>query len=197
MMLTGTINGSPATLDTTVKDGVVEGVIDEGGYRYLLAGQEIAGEIDGVLSDLVTGGQLPLTARMDETTFVIVSPVQARFDSVAATPSEPADSQSGPAVDERLVGTWLFSESMGGFGVLQDRLSLHPDGTYTVATKMSGDVEEQVSHGRWRGDGQVLHNDDGFGFQPFARYQVDGPTMLMEYLASNGERRIWKRAGYA
>ena len=84
MRFVGAISATPATLELSTADGVVQGVIDVGGYRYSIAGQHTAGQIEGVLTDTFTGEQLPAAASIDESTGTIVAPPQARFDLALA-----------------------------------------------------------------------------------------------------------------
>mgnify|MGYP001823503057 CR=1 FL=1 len=107
------------------------------------------------------------------------------------------------ARDQRLVGAWVYSESYssGEFGFAsQWKMQINPDGSYLYgdARVMGGDGGSSIDSGRggvtpgqWRTQDGVIHINEGYGWQPFARYYVEGYSMMLTF--GDGSRQVWKR----
>ncbi|HEY8509508.1 MAG TPA: hypothetical protein VIL32_14180, partial [Steroidobacteraceae bacterium] len=106
-----------------------------------------------------------------------------------------------------LVGSWVRRESYtsGDFSMVNERrVTLFPDGTFSfgpgrvvgggdAGTFDTGSGGESGSGGHWRTSGQILYAKEqgGMGWEPYARYYVEGNKLLLTF--ANGERELWHR----
>ena len=105
--------------------------------------------------------------------------------------------------DQSLVGAWTYSESYnsGGFGFAsQWKMQINSDGSYLYgdARIMGGDGgisidsgRGDVTRGQWRTQNGVIHINEGYSWQPYARYYVEGYSMMLTF--GDGSRQVWKR----
>jgi len=105
--------------------------------------------------------------------------------------------------DQNIVGAWIYSESYnsGGFGFAsQWKMQINPDGSYLYgdARIMGGDGGSSidsgggdVTRGQWRTQNGVIHINEGYSWQPYARYHVEGYSMMLTF--GDGSRQVWKR----
>ena len=89
----------------------------------------------------------------------------------------------------------------GGFSLAtQEFFDVRPDGTFTVATGDMvgggglGAVESRGGEsmsGRWKTEGGVVFVGESGRWQPFARYYVEGSSMMFTF--QDGTRQVWYR----
>jgi hypothetical protein len=132
-------------------------------------------------------------------------PEAAGAPGAASGAEASARAMPGGALDPVLMGTWSQSTSYvsGDFsGVSQTVLTLAPDGrvidggSRTVAGGNAGSVDSGAGGGGgligyWSTQGQVLYLNEGAGWQPVARYYVEGNSCMLT--RADGRREVWAR----
>lgn len=107
--------------------------------------------------------------------------------------------------DQRLVGIWSRSESYnsGDFGfATQESMQVLADGTYLVGdsrvigggpgiTGDTGNSNGVSARGQWKTQGNIIYISEGAGWQPFARYYVEGYKMMLTF--GDGTKQVWSR----
>ena len=103
-------------------------------------------------------------------------------------------------LDQRLAGLWRYTESYvsGSFsGAAQWKMQINADGTYLYGDGQFSGGGAQVSPvrveamamlvvGKWKTEGKVIYVDEGYGWQPYARYYVEGYDLMFTF--ENGKR---------
>src|SRR3546814_3660769 len=142
-MYRGDIAGTPATLQLTEAGGALHGVIDAGGYRYLLQVRAAGTTASGTFQDPQAGGtgeaSLALAGDVIEVAVVFAAAAPAREIGLsftrdgASVVTEPAPAPGDAEHDPRLVGTWTRNDTpRRGDAPLVTQLVLivNPDGTF-------------------------------------------------------------------
>jgi hypothetical protein len=105
--------------------------------------------------------------------------------------------------DPGLIGSWLYSESYtsGGYGFAsQWRLIINADGTYLYGdAKVAGGGSgiggasggSGYTRGQWGTRNMTIYINEGYGWQPYAGYYLEGASMLMKF--ADGSKQVWKR----
>jgi hypothetical protein len=205
----------------TVEDqsGTLSGKIDAGGYLYLLNGTLSEGIWSGQLQDPQTQGQMQFQATltgphlnllvtyMDPATlqqgsfqlqFIRGDPAASVQDNTA-TSGETSDVER----DQRLVGVWSYTDSYtsGEFSFAsQFKMQVNPDGSYLYGDGrvvgggpgVGGDSGGgDVTRGQWKTQNQTIYINEGFGWQPYAGYYIEGASLMLKF--GDGSRQVWKR----
>lgn len=198
----GTIQGTPATLTVKRTGERITGTIDAQGYRYTLDGQVTGTRATGTLTDPSAGGSMPFEATAsggDVKLVVTAQGTRLEMDFKKPTsggaggggsPAPATKPGGGEQRDSRLVGSWSYTEQLGdvqtGTALIVWRLAVRADGTFTY-----GNDRSQTS-GHWRTRGNTVEvSDDQIAWEPYARFTVDGGTML--FTLANGSKQLWKR----
>lgn len=218
----GDIEGTPAVLTLERDGARLRGEIDASGYRYELDGDVDALRSKGRLVDPQTRGVMAYQGSLEGDDLQLSleangARLELRFTRRAAastgagsaggsgsTPDATAMPSDRAQRDARLVGHWLHTDSYtsGEFSfATQLRLILRSDGSYLygdskVAGGGAGISAESgggdMTRGRWRTADSVVQVDEGFGWQPYARYYVEGDSMLLTF--GDGTKQVWKRS---
>ena len=105
--------------------------------------------------------------------------------------------------DPALAGAWSRTDTLSsGDASLSTRMSLviQGDGTYTQTAGDSvggGDGwsaesrGDDVVRGRWKTENGVVFVDPGTGWEPYARYYVEGGRLMFTF--ESGDKEIWYR----
>jgi len=215
---TGDFNGQPARATLAVEQDAVSGTLDVGGYVYRIEGQRQGAGAKGKMIDQ-DGRATQLTLQPsanDQLTMLVeaIPGVPAASVQVHLTRGETG---SGPAaggaqaaqgeLDPALIGRWVQRDSYtsGDFSMVNEkRVTLFPDGTYRFGPGRvigggdagsfdSGAGGASGDGGRWRTQGQILYamEHGSMGWEPYARYYVEGNKLLLTF--GNGQREIWYR----
>jgi hypothetical protein len=208
----GDINGTSATLNLNQEGPSISGQIDASGYIYNLSGKSENQQFLGELFDPQTQGKMSGTGTIqdDEVSLVIKDPTSGQSFTLNFSKTNPGgiSSQSnnqaaGVERDPNLIGNWIYSDSYtsGDFGfTTQYRLIVNPDGTYLYGdAKMAGGgpgvggISEGGGYtkGQWKTQNKIIHINEGYGWQPYAKYYVEGNSMMMTF--SDGSKQVWKR----
>ena len=207
----GDIKGTSATLILTQDGSSVTGKIDASGYFYNISGTSTDSQFLGELIDPQTQGKMSCSGTMqkDQVSLVIKDPTSGQSFTLNFSKTNPGiSSQSnnqaaGVERDSNLIGNWLYSDSYtnGDFSfTTQYRLIVNPDGTYLYGdAKMAGGgpgvsgISEGGGYtkGQWKTQNKIIHINEGYGWQPYAKYYVEGNSMMMTF--SDGSKQVWKR----
>jgi hypothetical protein len=219
----GSLNGTPTTMQLEENGGQISGSIDAGGYRYQVSGTSNVNAFEGQLFDPQTQGTLQCRGSLNgnQAQLVIVNTDQftaqqqeVRLDFTRGTGggataggAPGAGGSAGVAGYERdpsLIGNWLYSESYtsGDYGFAsQWRLIINADGSYLYGdAKVAGGgpgIGGQTgggdyTRGQWGTRNGTIYINEGYGWQPYAGYYVEGTSMLMKF--ANGSKQVWKRS---
>ena len=215
----GSIQGTPAQLTVEGQSGILSGKIDAGGYIYLLSGTNEGGVWSGQLQDPQTQGQMQFQATLTEPTLnVLVTYMDpatfqqgsfqlqfTRGDATATVQNNTATSAetSDEERDQRLVGVWSYTDSYtsGEFSFAsQFKMQVNPDGSYLYGDGrvvgggpgVGGDSGGgDVTRGQWKTQNQTIYINEGFGWQPYAGYYIEGASLMLKF--ADGSRQVWKR----
>jgi len=207
----GDIAGTPATLQLTQAGDALRGVVDAGGYRYLLEVRAAGATASGTLQDPQAGGtgeaSLALSGDVVEVAVVFPAATAAREIRFSFTrdgaPVVAPPTAVGDERDPRLTGTWTRNDTLrSGDATLVTRLVLviNPDGTFvrrageTVGGGAGWGVSDGASEGTsgsWKTVGDIIHVGDGHGWQPYARYHIEQGTLMLTL--ADGSRELWHR----
>ena len=210
---TGNINGTASTLSIQQNGDQITGQINAAGYLYNLSGNVSGNQSQGQLVDPQTLGVMNYQAVLQGNVLTLNlnangSQLQLQFTkgNAQSRPSVQANNQpkTNPAqLDQRIVGNWLYTDSYssGEFSFAsQYRLIVNPDGTYLYGdAKVAGGGPgvsgssggSGMTRGHWKTEGDIIYIDEGVGWQPYARYYVEGNSMMMTF--GDGSKQIWKR----
>jgi hypothetical protein len=213
----GDVAGTTASLKLAEEGSDLSGTIDADGYVYRLRAKASGTTASGVFEDPQTGGQgqLGLERIASGVAVSITVPgapqaLRLEFHENGGGGPGPAGAGGGTATaggggqhDPVLVGTWTRNETMssGDFSMVTKHwMVIRADGTYAVGTGGStasgsaGSLESgggTGSSGRWRTQGNVVLIEDGGSYQPYARYYVEGNSLMIT--SANGSREVWHR----
>ena len=211
----GDINGTPATLTLQENGSQISGQINASGYIYTLNGTANGNNTNGKLTDTQTQGAMNFSGLLQGNNLTLsLSTVDgAKFElqffwnGATTGGSQEQNNNNGTVsvanLDQRVVGNWLYSKSYtsGEFSFAnQYRLIIKPDGTYLYGDgKVAGGgpgvggISEGggMSPGKWKTEKRVIHIDEGYGWQPYAKYYVEGNSMMLTF--SDGSKQIWER----
>lgn len=212
----GDIGGTPGTLALRESGGRITGTIDANGYTYALeatpagassARGRIVDNQNGAVMDLALersagGVAVTVSGPAGGATFQFGSGGAAvAAPGAAAAPRAATSGAAGG--DPALIGSWGRNETMmsDDFSMVTRRfLHVNADGTYRTGTGESyagGDAGtittggETGSGGRWKTEGNIVHVDFGNGWEPYARYYIEGGSLMLTY--GNGTKEVWHR----
>lgn len=107
-------------------------------------------------------------------------------------------------LDQRIVGNWLYSDSYTSGEhsfASQYRLIVNGDGTYLYGDGQVAGGGPGVSGstgggagmtpGKWKTENGIIHIDEGAGWQPFAKYYVEGASMMLTF--GDGSKQVWQK----
>jgi hypothetical protein len=198
---------------------MLSGKIDAEGYIYLLSGTSDGGTWRGQLQDPQTQGQMQFQATLSEPNLNLLitymdpgtfqqGSFQLQFtrgESVPTVQNNSAISGETSAVerDQRLVGVWSYTDSYtsGEFSFAsQFKMQVNPDGSYLYGDGrvvgggpgVGGDSGGgDVTRGQWKTQNQTIYINEGFGWQPYAGYYLEGASLMLKF--GDGSRQVWKR----
>lgn len=105
--------------------------------------------------------------------------------------------------DQRLIGSWRHTESYtsGEFSMVSEwYMQINPDGTYRYGDSktMGGDAGSSfdsgqggASTGQWKTSNKIVYINEGYGWQPYANYIIDGYSMMFKF--NDGSKQLWER----
>lgn len=105
--------------------------------------------------------------------------------------------------DQNIVGAWIYSESYssGQFSFAsQWKMQVNPDGTFLYGDAKvagggpgvsGGSGEGDITRGQWRTEKGIIYTNEGYGWQPYAKYYVEGYSMMLTF--GDGSKQVWKR----
>lgn len=216
---TGNISGTHSVLSIQSKDSGFEGQIDASGYIYLLTGKIQGNRATGTLTDKVTGGTMEFEASLKDGIIDMKLQVPGQFGQVTELPvqftrgSQPStstgqitNSGGGENIqrDRTLIGGWRNTESYtsGDFGMVSEiYMNIMADGTFTYGdgqiaggdynTSFDSGGNSGHSTGQWKTENQHVYINEGYGWQRYARYYVEGNSMLFTF--DDGTKQLWER----
>lgn len=214
----GQFEGQPARATLSVEGGTVSGTLDVDGYVYRIEGRQQGAVAKGRMIDQ-NGHAVQLTLQQpanDQLTMLIeaipgvaLASVQVhltRGEAGSGSVAGGGAQAAGVELDPALVGRWVRRDSYvsGDFTLANERrVTLFPDGTYrfgpgrVIGGGDAGTFDSGTggggNGGRWRTQGQILYTMElgDMGWEPYARYYVEGNKVLLTF--GNGSREIWHR----
>lgn len=106
--------------------------------------------------------------------------------------------------DPNLVGGWRHTETYtsGEFGTVSEwYMNIYRDGSYTYGDGQiaggSNDYSfysgEGSGHetGKWKTENDLIYINEGYGWQAYARYYIEGNSMLFTF--GDGSKQLWER----
>src|SRR3546814_337151 len=212
-MYRGDIAGTPATLQLTEAGGALHGVIDAGGYRYLLQVRAAGTTASGTFQDPQAGGtgeaSLALAGDVIEVAVVFAAAAPAREIGLsftrdgASVVTEPAPAPGDAEHDPRLVDTWTRKDTLRSGDatlVTQHGLLVDPGGTVGGGVAKTGggwrgggggDGASEGTSGYWKTEGKSIHAGNGKDWQPYARYHIERGTLMLTF--ADNSRELWNR----
>jgi hypothetical protein len=212
----GTIIGINASISATVNGTQWNADVNASGYPLTLSGGINGNACTGTMNDPSTGAESPFTATLDGSRLIIgirdINPVSGleedmQFTFMRSGDAVPSSSFTPAArdenIDERLVGTWRFTEAYvsGDFSVATDfLLQFNEDGTMyaTDGRSAGGDANSSIVSGdpdvheaQWKTENKTLYVNDGTGWQAYASYFAEEYRMMLTY--NNGKKQVWER----
>jgi hypothetical protein len=217
----GSINGTASILTLKISKSALEGTIDAGGYMYTLEGQVSGSQSDGKISDSKTGGAMDFKASLSGNviTLNLIVPGQVgqtsqlqlvfnRMEGGSQMQNQPPRGTPGSTAqhverDQRIIGGWRHTTSYtsGDFSAVSEwYMQINADGTYRYGDgQMLGgnsDVsfdsgQGSASSGKWKTSNGIVYIDNGYGWQPYAAYTVDGYSMLFKF--NDGSKQLWEK----
>ncbi|MBT8270368.1 MAG: hypothetical protein KJO39_10720 [Bacteroidia bacterium] len=214
----GNIDGTPATL-TLQQEGVdVSGQINANGYLYNLSGKANGSRSQGTLTDSQTQGVMNYEGSLNGNSFSLSlntgggSPFVLQFTKGNAPTGKSGgssntntDTVSSTQLDQRIVGNWLYTDSYtsGEYSFAsQYRLIVNSDGTYLYGdgkvagggpgVSGTGGEGSGMSPGKWKTENSIIYINEGYGWQAYAKYYVEGTSMMLTF--GDGSKQVWKRS---
>ena len=210
----GNINGTPATLSLQQNGNQVNGIIDASGYKYSLSGTANGKNAQGQVIDTQTQGGMTYQSTLNGTDIAMTisvngSQLQLQFSKSTTNDSKVAPSAGNTGktnnvqLDQRLVGNWLYTESYSSDGfsfASQWRMIVNADGTYLYGdAKVAGGGDGVsgssggggMTPGKWKTENSIIYIDEGYGWQPYAKYYVEGYSLMLTF--GDGKRQVWKK----
>lgn len=208
----GTAMGATGTMSLSQKGKSLSGTIRFDQYNYGIRAEVSGKTASGTLSDKTQGGTLPFTAKLSGNTVTLeFQGVEVPFtrttgSAAKSTASAKPDTSSKGSRNPALVGLWSRTDSMTSGGVsmsTQYFLRVSGNGTFEVGVGRSagggagwsmggggGGVEVQA-RGKWKTQGNIVHINEGSGWQPYARFYIEGRKLMLTF--ANGNREVWYR----
>ena len=214
----GNIEGTPAKLGLKQDGGNLSGQIDANGYIYNLRGTVNGNRTQGTLTDSQTQGIMKYLGSLEKDNFSLTlttgnsSPYVIQFirEGNAAGPiggviNPKTETNSSVQLDKRILGNWLYTDSYssGEYSFAsQYRLIINGDGTYLYGdgkvagggpgVSGTGGEGSGMSPGKWKTENGIIYIDEGYGWQAYAKYYVEGASMMLTF--GDGSKQIWKRS---
>lgn len=215
----GTISGTSAVMTIQTHQDQIEGQIDASGYLYQLSGTFKQQQSSGILTDKITGGAMEFTAQLtneivdmklkivDQYGQTTEFPLQ--FERADAKPSSSQQSAGTAArndvrLDPSLIGGWRYTKAYTSeeFGTVSETyMNIMQDGTYTYGdSQIAGGDEGSTFYsggnsghttGRWKSENGMVFINEGYGWEKYASYYVDGNSMLFTF--EDGTKQLWER----
>jgi hypothetical protein len=209
------INGTAATMNLKQDGDDISGDVSVGNYRYTMKGSFSGQTATGKLADMngktldfsLTGKENSLTLTLiarHPASGQIIRQVPLMFSRSGSGANRSASSGSAGNIDQRLVGRWRYEKiyRSGSFSTTTTRyLVMSANGTYQYgsgrlyvsAPNASGRSSRgDVQTGRWKTENSIIYiNENGSGWQAYARYFVKGNSMMMTF--NNGNKMLWSR----
>jgi hypothetical protein len=204
--VTGTMksfDGTDFRLDGTMRERAAEGRIQTGGETGYFAARFVDGRLKLVVAELDPATGQPDMARAWNLDF---SRAGGRTpEGPGGRPGAQPANEPAAERDPSLVGHWTHSktyQSGSFFGTTTVQMQLDPDGTYLHGrgnVSLGGDYvgntgsSDRVNTGQWSTRGGVVHIKEpgSTHWTPYARYHVDGRSMLFTF--GDGSRQLWQR----
>lgn len=197
----GDFHGTPATLSLRGEGERVAGTIDAGGYRYSIEAARVdARTARGSLVDGQGGGAVEARIELAGGGVALTLPALGgglvlAFHPETADAGAPGRFHPVPAAasedrDPALIGHWSRNETMisgNASLVIRHHLEISADGGYA---KWTGQGSGAI-RGRWRTQGGVVYSAEGAGWEPYARYFVEGGSLMLTF--GDGSREVWHR----
>jgi len=212
----GDIGGTKSSLTLQQQNTTVQGRIDAGGYIYNLSGILTNEQLDGELVDPQTQGRMACKGSLQQGVIHLTLNDPQTGQSIRMSFSNnPGDATGTGSMngdvstsvnterDPNLIGNWLYSESYtsGSYSFAsQWRLIVNADGTYLYGdAKMAGGGPGSsgqsgggdYTRGQWKTQNKTIYINEGYGWQPYAGYYIEGNSMLMKF--EDGSKQVWKR----
>ncbi len=212
----GKIGETKSILTLQQQGNNVTGKIDAGGYIYNLSGNLSNNQLEGDLVDPQTQGRMNCTGSFQKgvinltvsnhnngQSFQMTFSKNQGDDNVSGSMNGDITNSTTIERDPNLVGNWLYSDSYtsGDYSFAsQWRLIVNADGTYLYGdAKMAGGgpgVSGQsgggdYTRGQWKTENKTIYINEGYGWQPYAGYYIEGNSMLMKF--ADGSKQVWKR----
>jgi hypothetical protein len=212
----GNIMGTSSSLTVQQEGKTIQGRIDADGYIYQVTGSAKGNQFDGELLDPQTQGRMPCMGFLENEKISLTigdaqsgQAIQLAFSKTevigTATDSHMGNDDGAVSTerDPNLVGNWLYSESYtsGSYSFAsQWRLIVNADGTYLYGdAKMAGGGPGtsaqsgggDYTRGQWKTQNKTIYINEGYGWQPYAGYYIEGNSMLMKF--ADGSKQVWKR----
>jgi hypothetical protein len=216
---TGNISGTASILSIQPAGSGFEGQIDASGYIYLLTGSVQGNIANGKLTDKITGGTMDFAATLQGDILDMKLQVPGQFGQITEIPVQfhrggQPSATTGNAIgnasegniqrDRSLIGGWRNTESYtsGDFGMVSEiYMNISADGTYTYGdgqiaggdynTSFESGGNSGHSTGQWKTENQHVYINEGYGWQRYARYYVEGNSMLFTF--DDGTKQLWER----
>lgn len=197
--------GAAGTMRLSQKGTSLTGSIRFDQYVYGVDATVSGNRASGTLVDRNLGGAVPFTATLSGNAITLdFQGVQLVFTRAGSgTSEEPANPSSGSR-NSALVGLWSRTDSLSSGGAsmsTQYFLRVNGNGTFEVGIgrsagggdgwSMGGGGGEIQARGKWKTQGNIVHIDEGSGWQPYARYYLEGRKLMLTF--DNGNREIWYR----
>lgn len=202
-----TVQGNTGVLRLEQSGTRVSGKLDQALLSGTVDGNTARGDLKNPENGEV-GGTYFMTRKGDQIEFQLTLKDPSTGQTVtlpafAFMPGEPPEPSAN--LDQQLVGRWRNTETYvsGDFSAATDTwLILNADGTFeyghgkTGAGGAAGSVVSgrgDATTGKWRSqDKMLMYQETGSsGWETFARYYVEGDTMMLTY--GNGNKKIWNR----
>ncbi len=194
--LEGTFSGNQS--HGKVTDSGTGGVLD---YSATLSGSRVSMTLTFV-DQFGQQGQLPLS--FERTTVAQPQGMSNGGNNPGSLGGSAGQQEESIQRDPNLIGGWRHTESYtsGEFGMVSEwYLNINADGSYTYGDGKvagggdgysfdSGDGGSR-STGQWKTENSVVYINEGYGWQAYARYYVEGASMMFTF--GDGSKQLWER----
>lgn len=209
----GEILQVPAVFEVKANGQQVSGSIVANDYPYHFKGTASGAVASGTLTDGNNGATMPCDLHLQGNQLMVkmlnkvTRALEAEFLFVRGKAAAPATAKTATGQgggDNRLVGTWQFTESYvsGDFSMAtQFTLIIRADGTYlygdgkTAGGSGAGSFNSGggagYTQGKWKTENGIIYADEGTGWQRYAQYSCDDNNLLFTF--GNGNKQLWNR----
>lgn len=215
----GSINGTNSVLTISLSGSQLSGKIDADGYIYDLNGIVSGNSCSGKLADNITGGSMEFKVGLKGNTLDLILMIPNEYGQVTEFPlqySRSSGNQSAPGAnpvqssssneqrDPYLVGGWRHTEtfSSGEFGTVSEwYMTINQDGSYVYGDAQIAGGGDGYSFnsgegsgnetGRWKTENSMIYINEGYGWQAYARYYIEGSSMLFTF--EDGSKQLWEK----